>query len=237
MRPFARRLGNRDLRFLAHSRLHCQLPLGNYGSHGTVLSKKKTVRTKSNKKIYFKKHKRARFAMKLLHTLLFILVTSCVVFAQNENAPQVPVVDSTQIYMKLIEQERLNAEGLSGNASGAFAGGLMVGGGTLLLIGGIYLIRSAKDDEEAIDAITSSYFGVSLLIVSIPMCLIGIPIFLYNISMYGVRLEHQNKRDEYQRSLDSYNQRRGTSGSIKMSLFPSLDFFNGGGGLNLLMQF
>jgi hypothetical protein len=113
----------------------------------------------------------------------------------------------------------------------------MVGGGTLLLIGGIYLIRSAKDDEEAIDAITSSYFGVSLLIVSIPMCLIGIPVFLYNISMYGDRLEHQNKRDEYQRSLDSYNQRRGTSGSIKMSLLPSLDFFNGGGGLNLLMQF
>ena len=175
--------------------------------------------------------------MKILHTLFFVLVAACAVFAQNENVPQVPVVDSTQIYMKLIEQERLNAEGLSGNASGTFAGGLMVGGGTLLLIGGIYLIRSAKDDEEAIDAITSSYFGVSLLIVSIPMCLIGIPVFLYNISMYGVRLEHQNKRDEYQRSLDSYNQRRGTSGSIKMSLLPSLDFFNGGGGLNLLMQF
>ena len=173
--------------------------------------------------------------MKILHTLIFVLIAACAVFAQNENVPQVPVVDSTQIYMKLIEQERLNAEGLSGNASGSFAGGLMVGGGTLLLIGGIYLIRSANDD--AIDAITSSYFGVSLLIVSIPMCLIGIPVFLYNISMYGVRLEHQNKRDEYQRSLDSYNQRRGTSGSIKMSLLPSLDFFNGGGGLNLLMQF
>lgn len=174
--------------------------------------------------------------MKLLHTLLFILVTSCVVFAQNDSLLQkISIADSSQIYEQLIKQENTEASG-GHNVAGIVWGGIFtVTGGVFLGLGINVLLDNYH--PETWDDVGDRIGGGLLIVGSIQLLLIGIPVLSYNIYKYNERKGHANKRDEYQQSLDSYNQRRGTSGSIKMSLFPSLDFINGGGGLNLLTQF
>ena len=173
--------------------------------------------------------------MRALHTLIFVFIAACTVFAQNENAPQVPVVDSTNIYSKLIAEEGYDAD-YTPNTTGMLVGGSFTGIGLILAGFGTYAILS-NYNPKSYEGAAGGFIGTLFIIGSIPFLGIGIPVLSYNIYKYNERKGHANKRDEYQRSLDSYNQRRGTSGSIKMSLFPSLDFFNGGGGLNLLMQF
>lgn len=174
--------------------------------------------------------------MRALHTLIFVLIASCVVFAQNDSLLyKDSAADSSQIYEELIKQEDVVASG-GHNVAGIVWGGIFtVTGGVFLGLGINVLLDNYH--PETWDDVGDRIGGGLLIVRSIPLLLIGIPVLSYNIYKYNERKGHANKRDEYQRSLDSYNQRRGTSGSIKMSLFPSLDFFNGGGGLNLLMQF
>lgn len=174
--------------------------------------------------------------MRALHTLIFVLVAACAVFAQNDSLLyKESVADSSQIYEELIKQEEIVASG-GHNVAGIVWGGIFTVTGGAFLATGLYFFLD-NNNKKSLNSIAGRSGGMLTMIVSIPFLGIGIPVLSYNIYKYNERKGHANKRDEYQRSLDSYNQRRGTSGSIKMSLFPSLDFFNGGGGLNLLMQF
>jgi len=174
--------------------------------------------------------------MKLLHTLFFILVTSCVVFAQNDSLLQKKsIADSSQIYEELIKQEENVASG-GHNVAGIVWGGIFtVTGGVALGIGINVLLDNYH--PKSWNDVGNRISGGLLITGSIPFLLIGIPVLSYNIYKYNERRGHANKRDEYQRSLDDYKLRQGTSSSVKMTILPSLDFINGGGGLNLLTQF
>lgn len=175
--------------------------------------------------------------MKILHTLIFVLIASCVVFAQNDSLLQKEsVADSSQIYEQLIKQENTEASSSGDNVVGMVWGGVFTVTGGVFFGTGLYYFLNYYN-KKSLNSIAGRAGGALTMIASAPFLLIGIPVLSYNIYKYSERKGHANKRDEYQRSLDSYNQRRGTSGSVKMSLFPSIDFFNDGGGLNLLMQF
>ena len=173
----------------------------------------------------------------MLHTFIFVLIASCVVFAQNDSPLQKEsVADSIQIYEQLIKQENTEASSSGDNVVGMVWGGVFTVTGGVFFGTGLYYFLNYYN-KKSLNSIAGRAGGALTMIASAPFLLIGVPVLSYNIYKYNERRGHANKRDEYQQSLDSYNQRRGTSGSIKMSLFPSLDFINGGGGLNLLTQF
>ena len=175
--------------------------------------------------------------MRALHTLIFILIASCVVFAQNDSLLQKEsVADSSQIYEQLIKQENTEASSSGDNVVGMVWGGVFTVTGGVFFGTGLYYFLNYYN-KKSLNSIAGRAGGALTMIASAPFLLIGIPVLSYNIYKYNERRGHANKRDEYQRSLDDYKLRQGTSSSVKMTILPSLDFTNGGGGLNLLTQF
>ena len=62
--------------------------------------------------------------MRALHTLIFVLIASCVVFAQNDSLLyKDSAADSSQIYEELIKQEDVVASG-GHNVAGIVWGGI-----------------------------------------------------------------------------------------------------------------
>ena len=174
--------------------------------------------------------------MKILHTLIFVLIAACAVFAQNDSLLQKEsVADSSQIYEQLIKQENTEASSSGDNVVGMVWGGVFTVTGGVFFGTGLYYFLNYYN-KKSLNSIAGRAGGALTMIASAPFLLIGIPVLSYNIYKYNERRGHANKRDEYQRSLDDYKLRQGTSSSVKMTILPSLDFINGGG-LNLLTQF
>lgn len=167
--------------------------------------------------------------------LLIIFFVNILCFATPSTSSVTNEVDSTNIYSKLIAEEGYDAD-YTPNTTGMLVGGSFTGIGLILAGFGTYAVLS-NYNPKSYEGAAGGFIGTLFIIGSIPFLGIGIPVLSYNIYKYNERKGHANKRDEYQRSLDDYKLRQGTSSSVKMTILPSLDFINGGGGLNLLTQF
>ena len=152
---------------------------------------------------------------------------------QNEKTSVEWNGDSVQIYNNLIADENLESH-YGPNVAGMVIGGLLVGGGTFFLVGGIYGVCYSSD-EGGFDVALTHVAGVLFLAASIPFHLIGIPLFSYNTYKFAVRKGHANRRDEYIDALKRYKERR--ENSVQWTIVPSVDLANAGGGLNLLVAF
>ena len=139
---------------------------------------------------------------------------------QNEKTSVEWNGDSVQIYNNLIADENLESH-YGPNVAGMVIGGLLVGGGTFFLVGGIYGVCYSSD-EGGFDVALTHVAGVLFLAASIPFHLIGIPLFSYNTYKFAVRKGHANRRDEYIDALKRYKERQRES-SVEWMLVPSVD--------------
>ena len=173
----------------------------------------------------------------LLHLLLEYAVAMPLAenpLEQNEKTSVEWNGDSVQIYNNLIADENLESH-YGPNVAGMVIGGLLVGGGTFFLVGGIYGVCYSSD-EGGFDVALTHVAGVLFLAASIPFHLIGIPLFSYNTYKFAVRKGHANRRDEYIDALKRYKERQ-SENSMQWMLVPSVNLANAGGGLNLLVAF
>lgn len=154
-------------------------------------------------------------------------------------------VDSTQIYHDLVMAEAVNSH-TTPNVVGITFGSVFTAAGLTFLGMGIYAMN--RDGEGLSKAFDDLAGGLLIFCFATPTLALGIPLLGYNIYAYGKHKDHAVKRDEYLKSDNAYKRRRAAGApaektaeeqgvSLQMSILPTVDVANAGGGMKLMLAF